>query len=95
MPFFEVRLHCSGIDVPINGERARGFFTNRVVRSADPASAMTSAVDLLRREWMESRYFSTSASKNYDIQAEEVNPLGFLQGLLSRRQGYAFHTEEE
>jgi hypothetical protein len=94
VPFFEVRLHCKGIDVPIDGERARGFFTNRVVLAKDPVSAKDLAVKLLHREWRNGRYFALNASATCEIEAEEANSLGLVRALFGRRQSYAFHTEE-
>jgi hypothetical protein len=93
MPYFEVRLHCRGIDVPMEGQRARGFFTNRVVRASDPEAARAAAVDTLRVEWERGPHAALNRSGEVSFEPEEVFSLGAIRGFLAR-QGYAFYTEE-
>jgi len=98
MPYFKVILSGRGIDLPFEGHSAIGFFTTRLVRSADPASAEESlAKDLVLSEWLPGgTYAKANHGSPPTLSVEQSFPVGWLAGTFGRKpSGYTFYRHED
>jgi hypothetical protein len=91
MPLFAVRLHGHGIDVPMDDASAGGFFTSRLVRASDAASAKLIAAQRLEAEWNNGPHFKLNRSGVLSVDAESAVRVGIVRALFHRRQGYVFY----
>jgi hypothetical protein len=94
MPFFEVRMHIRGIEVPFNGERASGFFANRIVRAPDITTARVAAVRSMHAEWQAGPHAEHNRGGQPIVEPESVVHIGLLRGVFGRKQGYVFYPME-
>ena len=97
MPYFKVILSGRGIDLPIEGESAIGFFTTRLVRSTDPSGAESLAKDLVLSEWRPgSVYAGTNCGSQPVLSVEQSFPVSWLTGIFGRKpSGYTFYCHED
>lgn len=87
LPCSKVLLSGSGIDLPFDDDDAViGFFTTRLIRAADLASAEALARELVLSEW---RPGGTYAQANRGaipaLFTEQAFPVGCLQGAFGRK----------
>ena len=97
MPHFKVMLSGRGIDLPFDGTPAIGFFTTRLVRAPDLATAELDAIELVLSEWRPGgKYAVANQGGAPALMVEDSFPVGFLAGLFGRKgSGYAFYTHED
>ena len=89
MAYFRVLLEGSGIDIPIGGERAVGFFVTRIVRANSVAAAGAEAARVVAAEW--STGYLQHHNSAPSLSVSEVGRVGLLAGAFSRQPGYIFH----
>nr|CAG23928.1 hypothetical protein [Pseudomonas aeruginosa] len=97
MPYFKVILSGRGIDLPFDGDSAIGFFTTRLVRSMDPASAESLAKGLVQAEWLPGGTYATvNRGSQPTLSVERSSPVGWLTGTFGRKpSGYSFYRHED
>lgn len=98
MPYFKVLLSGSGIDLPFDDDDAAiGFFTTRLVRAADLASAEALARDLVRSEWCpDGTYAQANRGAVPALSIEQSSAVGWLEGVFGRKpSGYTFYRHED
>ena len=97
MPRFKVILSGRGIDCAVDGDRAIGFFTTRLVKAPDLIAAELMAKELVLSDWRLGGEYSTSNRGTLPVLAvEESFPLGFLTGTFSRiPSGHSFYRHED
>ena len=97
MPYFKVILSGRGIDLPLEGDSAIGFFTTRLVRSTDPSRAESLAKDLVLSEWRPGgTYAEANRGSQPVLSIEQSFPVGWLVGTLGRKpSGYTFYCHED
>ena len=97
MPHFKVILSGRGIDCAVEGDRAVGFFTTRLVKAPNLAAAEEIAQQLVLSEWQPGGEYSANNSGSLPALAvEESLQIGFLAGIFSRRPtGYSFYRRED
>ena len=97
MPYFKVILSGRGIDCSVDDDRAVGFFTTRLVKASDLASAESEAQELVLSEWRPGGEYSSSNSGSLPaLTVEQSFPIGLLAGLFGRRpRGYSFYRHED
>ncbi|MCA0393670.1 MAG: hypothetical protein LCH70_06065 [Proteobacteria bacterium] len=97
MPYFKVILSGRDIDLPFEGDSAIGFFTTRLVRSTDPASAESLAKDLVLSEWCPGgTYANANRGSQPVLSVEQSFSVGWLAGAFgSKGSGYTFYCHED
>lgn len=97
MPHFKVILSGRGIDLPFEGDSVVGFFTTRLVRAADMASAESLAKELVLSEWcLGGTYAQANRGSLPALSVEQSLPVGWLAGALRRKpSGYTFYCQED
>lgn len=97
MPHFKVMLSGRGIDLPVDGTPVVGFFTTRLVRATDLASAEHEAMGLVLSEWQPGgTYAAANRGSTPALTVEESFPIGFLAGTFGRKpSGYTFYSHED
>ena len=97
MPYFKVILSGRGIDRSVYEGRVVGFFTTRLVKASDLASAESEAQELVLSEWRPGGEYSSSNSGSLPVlTVEQSFPIGLLTGIFGRRpRGYSFYRHED
>jgi len=97
MPYFKVILSGRGIDRSVYEDRVVGFFTTRLVKASDLASAESEAQELVLSEWRPGGEYSSSNSGSLPVlTVEQSFPIGLLTGIFGRRpRGYSFYRHED
>jgi hypothetical protein len=97
MPYFKVILSGRGIDRCVDDDRVVCFFTIRLVKANDLASAKSEAQELVLSEWRSgSKYSSSNSGSLPALTVEESFPIGLLVGIFGRRpRGYSFYRHED
>ena len=96
MPHFKFILSGRGIDLPFEGESVVGFFTTRLIRAADLASAESLAKDLVLSEWRSGGTYAQANRGSLPVlSVEQSIPVGWLAGVFGRKpSGYTFYCHE-
>jgi hypothetical protein len=97
MPYFQVRLHGEGIDVPSmdGSETMVGFFTTRVVKSHSATEAEAKARQLVTADWVSGSYSTANRSSKIELTVESIAKTTFIRALLFRNSGHVFYTSDE
>ena len=96
MTHFQFLLSGRGIDLPFAGESVVGFFTTRLIRAADLASAESLAKELVLSEWRSGGTYAQANRCSLPVlSVEQSIPVGWLAGVFGRKpSGYTFYCHE-
>lgn len=97
MSHFKVMLSGRGIDLPIEGDSAVGFFTTRQVCATDLSDAESLAKDLVLAEWSAGGVYALANRGALPVlSVEQSFPVGWLAGTFGRKpSGYTFYCHED
>jgi hypothetical protein len=101
MPTWYVRIHGSGIQVPLldipvagsaEGDCAIGFYATRVVVAADAGEAAARGLQRMAQEWSSGVYAATGATPSLAVDA--VDRVPWWRRFRGPRAGAAFYSGE-
>ena len=97
VPYFVVFVHGRGIDLPVDGEEGSiaGFFTSRVVKSANVEAAKKLAMEMLAEEWRVGPNARANRGGPPTCVVEDVSEIGLVRRLLRQPAGYTFYPREK
>ena len=97
MPHFKVILSGEGIDLPLGRTSSVGFFTTRLVRAADLASAEDLARELVLSDWRTGGpYAESNRGALPTLAIEQSFAVGWIAGTFGRRpSGYTFYRQDD
>ena len=97
MPHFKVILSGEGIDLPLGSTSCAGFFTTRLVRASDLASAEDLARELVLSDWRTGgAYAESNRGSLPKLSIEQSFAVGWVAGTFGRRpSGYTFYRQDD
>ena len=96
MSYFKVVLSGTGIKVPSVPEPIIGFYTTRCVKASDAELAIEIAKKSILEEWKDGEYKDSNIGQLPNLEAEEVQKIGFLSRMFSQNpnRGYTFYSQD-
>lgn len=97
MPCFTIILSGHGIDLAIDGIRAKGFFTTRVIEASSIGLAESQARERVLADWQDGGQFAGGNHGQLPtLGVEQSFRMGWFAGLFGRRpRGYTFYRDED
>ena len=99
---FQVKLHGSGLSVPVDGEKPiRGLFTIRRVLADSPEDAERRAVATLEQEeryrgLLETTERELGSRARYSLRLENIGELSWFRWHFSKHsQSFIFYSDDE
>ena len=97
MPFFNVLLHGTGIDMPsADGTPSIiGFYRAQAVHAATPAEASAKAVARVAAEWDSPPYVIHNKGAKPALAVDKVTRISLRDRLRRRNRGYTFYATDD
>ncbi|WP_370335258.1 hypothetical protein [Parvularcula marina] len=86
MPYFQVMLHATGIDVP-DGKLEHsciGFYTGRTVKAEDQTAAEHLAIASAMDEWIRCGFALRNRTDGVTYTAEDIDEISFMSYMRYR-----------